>query len=419
MRIKILCLALSLVTAFCQLVAAQSQVVLQPGPEGKDLWITDTYSYNSDYGVDDDKLQVGGWGDKYYSLIQFDLSRGPAIADSAILYLYSFSTPNDGTYVSMYLDRITQPWTEDTGWYNKPASVQQATILQAPVPNQWYAIDLTYLYNNWKRGAYPNYGIQLRPTQWCCRNSANFRSSDYFVAAYRPKLVITTNQFKLSFPLKLNNVTPYNANISSVFDHSMRNSFETDGIIVAFNAEQIGATGVKYPSDPTCIAKKDMTAFLLFGNYVGAAECGGKYYLSYDGHPGIDYPVPDQTPVYATADGKITILDCPHKHDGGTCFGRGTGYGKLYIDHGNGYVTIFNHLSYTADGLNLNSSVKRGDLVGYSGHTVPSTVKQVGPHLHLSVTKGGVYVDPYGWSGNIPDPYVTIHPGTVNVNLWQ
>jgi murein DD-endopeptidase MepM/ murein hydrolase activator NlpD len=423
MNAKITSLIFALVFALCQLVLAQStQVTLQPGPEGKDLWITDTYSYNSDYGVDDDKLQIGGWGDKYYSLIQFDISSAPAKADSAILYLYSFSTPNDGTYISMYLDRVTQPWDENTGWFNRPATVQQASILPAPTPNQWYAIDLTFLYNNWKKGLYPNYGIQLRPTQYCCKDSANFRSSDYSISTYRPKLIITTNQFKLSFPLKYNNSTPTTAPISSVFDHSMRNKFETDGVIVAFDGETVGTKdypGIKNPGDATCIAHTNMVPFTLFGNYVGASTCGNKTYLSYDGHPGIDYPVPDGTPVYATADGKIVAIECPNKRDGGTCFGSQTGYGKLSIDHGNGYITIFNHLSYSADGLGMNSQVHRGDVVGYSGHTVPSSVPPVGAHLHLSITKNDVYVDPYGWSGGFPDPYVAIHPGVPNVNLWQ
>ncbi len=34
--------------------------VLQPGPEGQDLWITSYYSYEDNYGVDNDFLKVGG-----------------------------------------------------------------------------------------------------------------------------------------------------------------------------------------------------------------------------------------------------------------------------------------------------------------------------------------------------------------------
>jgi len=42
-------------------------LTLQPGPEGQDVWVTNVYSYNDNYGVDDDRLRVGGWGDYYDS----------------------------------------------------------------------------------------------------------------------------------------------------------------------------------------------------------------------------------------------------------------------------------------------------------------------------------------------------------------
>jgi hypothetical protein len=46
-----------------------------------DIWTTSVFSYDPDThfdgiggGLNDDRLIVGGWGDWYYSLLQFDLS---------------------------------------------------------------------------------------------------------------------------------------------------------------------------------------------------------------------------------------------------------------------------------------------------------------------------------------------------------
>ncbi|MCU0786037.1 MAG: DNRLRE domain-containing protein, partial [Verrucomicrobia bacterium] len=61
----------------------------------------------------------------------------------------------------------------------------------AGVPGQWYAVDITGLYNSWQSGLYPNYGLQLRPQDnW--NNYNAFYSADYTGdPTLRPKLVIT------------------------------------------------------------------------------------------------------------------------------------------------------------------------------------------------------------------------------------
>ncbi len=59
-----------------------------------------------------------------------------------------------------------------------------------PATNQWYAVEITDLYNAWKSGTYPNYGLQLRPVSYW-NNFNNFYSSDYTEnPLLRPKLVI-------------------------------------------------------------------------------------------------------------------------------------------------------------------------------------------------------------------------------------
>lgn len=143
-------------------------------------------------GLNDDQLQVGGWGDLYYSLLQLDLSGLPNHANAVVLRLYNNDRRPFPT--GMYLDRIDQPWSwvDRLWWADKPATTQwRANSLPDPALNAWYEIDITDLYNGWKSGAFPNYGLQLRPTQ-NNNNFNSFYSSDYLVdPTLRPMLLIT------------------------------------------------------------------------------------------------------------------------------------------------------------------------------------------------------------------------------------
>lgn len=67
-----------------------------------------------------------------------------------------------------------------------------------------------------------------------------------------------------------------------------------------------------------------------------------------------------------------------------------SGYGnKVMIDHGNGYITLYAHLSkiYVVVG----QTVTRGNQTGQMGSTGRST----GPHLHFEVHRNGVKVSPF------------------------
>jgi len=181
--------------------------VVQPGPnDSQDVWTTSYYSYancagaGTGGGANDEKLRVGGWGDQYYSLLQFDLTDLPTNASSAVLYLYCFNQSGGGT--TMYLDRVTSAWnwrTSGTGcdrlrlwWADRPSATAWGAN---PIPNaimgQWYAVDITTLYNAWQNGTYPNYGVQFRPVNYSANNFNEFYSADYTGnLGLRPKLLI-------------------------------------------------------------------------------------------------------------------------------------------------------------------------------------------------------------------------------------
>jgi len=96
-------------------------------------------------------------------------------------------------------------------------------------------------------------------------------------------------------------------------------------------------------------------------------------------HYGVDYAAPTGTPVYATADGRVT----------------GRGYKKyngnyLKIRHMNGYETLYLHLSKFRRNVRNGSYVRQGDLIGYVGATGRAT----GPHLDYRIRKNGSYLNP-------------------------
>lgn len=97
-------------------------------------------------------------------------------------------------------------------------------------------------------------------------------------------------------------------------------------------------------------------------------------------HDGIDIGVGSGTPVAAAAGGTVTMA---------TWYG---GYGKsIRIDHGNGVVTMYSHLSGYE--VSVGQEVEIGEIIGYSGNTGNST----GAHLHFTVIVGGSPVNPLDW----------------------
>ena len=97
-------------------------------------------------------------------------------------------------------------------------------------------------------------------------------------------------------------------------------------------------------------------------------------------HTGIDLTAQHGTPVYATADGRVTTA------------GRGegtSGYGIcVIVDHGYGYQTLYGHLSRVA--VRPGQRVKRGEMIGYVGNTGLAQ----GNHLHYEVIQNGNKVNP-------------------------
>ena len=94
-------------------------------------------------------------------------------------------------------------------------------------------------------------------------------------------------------------------------------------------------------------------------------------------HIGLDIAADEGTPIKAPMKGKVILS--------GNFFYKGN---VVYIDHGDGLVSSYSHLSKKA--VNLNQKVSKGEVLGYVG----STGRVTGPHLHWEVFFLGIPINP-------------------------
>jgi murein DD-endopeptidase MepM/ murein hydrolase activator NlpD len=130
---------------------------------------------------------------------------------------------------------------------------------------------------------------------------------------------------------------------------------------------------------------------------IGGSACGGgpvgstafiwptgNHFVSgneyWSGHLGIDIAAGMGAPVWAADAGVVTIAQG----------GWNGGYGNVVmIDHGNGWITVYGHLSQ----INVTAcqGVSQGQGIGLAGSTGNST----GAHLHFETRLNGGFVNPW------------------------
>lgn len=114
---------------------------------------------------------------------------------------------------------------------------------------------------------------------------------------------------------------------------------------------------------------------VISSNYGGRVDPVSK---GFEYHVGLDIAVDFGTPVYATAAGTVEQA------------GWNGGYGRfIRLNHGNGYVTAYGHMSSLA--VSAGQQVIKGEIIGFVGSTGYST----GPHLHYEVMADGKNIDPF------------------------
>ena len=102
-----------------------------------------------------------------------------------------------------------------------------------------------------------------------------------------------------------------------------------------------------------------------------------------DLHRGVDIGIAEGTPIKAAQDGTVVSA------------GNAGGYGLCVVIEGeDGYQSKYAHCLSLS--VSAGQEVKRGDVIAAVGSTGNST----GPHLHLEVSHGGEYLNPYYFVDN-------------------
>ncbi|MBO4611077.1 MAG: M23 family metallopeptidase [Bacteroidales bacterium] len=118
------------------------------------------------------------------------------------------------------------------------------------------------------------------------------------------------------------------------------------------------------------------------------------FFKAYVQHDGLDFILSQGDPVYATADGKVSLVEQSNKGHGN----------RITITHKGGYVTRYAHLSTM--NVKQGQNVRRGQKIGAIGMTGSSYA----PHLHYEVLNGGELLDPinYIFGSVTPEEYTNM-----------
>lgn len=146
-------------------------------------------------------------------------------------------------------------------------------------------------------------------------------------------------------------------------------------------------TGLKYLGDGTDVIAEGLYIWPSAASDYVTSFFGTRLHPIlgvYKTHTGIDIGAGYGTAVLAAADGMVSTA----AYDAG-------GYGNyIIIDHGNGNMTLYAHMSQLNVGVG--QRVRQGQSIGLVGSTGMST----GPHLHFEVYIGDTRIDPLLYFSN-------------------
>jgi Peptidase family M23 len=340
--------------AFAPRANAQTTVYYQPTPypstitHGRhilDGWFSSIYEKQFQ---EDNKLQIGGWGDNYNTYIQFDLAGLPASVNSANLQLYAYDRGDNSMLVNFDAWSPNSSWSSNLSttmdWDHQPSNFSLVGSYSTSSKNSFWNIDITSLYNSWKSNPSSNRGIALM--SWTQNNNFDLWRSSRYTAnkVQRPRLKLTFTSpggmpnFKMPLP----------------------------GGASWLATNEIGGYECLDPAPDTY--HQGNNYYSLDFSATNTKDGGGAYSGS--------------IPILAAASG--TVIDV----GGGQADSRGY---FITLSHGNGYQTRYLHLLQSAakkNGTLLGNgdAVNQGDQIGIMGNSGTATT---GTHLHINFWLNG------------------------------
>ncbi len=158
--------------------------------------------------------------------------------------------------------------------------------------------------------------------------------------------------------------------------------------------------------------------------YRGGRHAGIDLFYYFSGTSYDPLPVTRNTPIYAADDGVVIKADkkyrapslaewrrrsAYHRSHPSTFMRRSFGGREIWIDHRNGVVTVYNHLSRIDPNLRVGSKVSKGKRIGWAGNSGlagEAEGKDYGIHLHFEIWIEGCYL---GYGMNPRDVRTYLH----------
>jgi hypothetical protein len=155
-----------------------------------------------------------------------------------------------------------------------------------------------------------------------------------------------------------------------------------NGIMSAFAFRDEHGDSRLFDADGQALGERQTLRFPVKFNYISSGFTFHRYHPilhEYRPHVGVDLAAKYGTPVQAIADGRVEYA--------GWCGELGR---CVRLDHSQGMVSIYGHLSEITPGMGQGQWVSLGQFIGRVGTSGLST----GPHLHFALEREGHYVDP-------------------------
>jgi murein DD-endopeptidase MepM/ murein hydrolase activator NlpD len=158
----------------------------------------------------------------------------------------------------------------------------------------------------------------------------------------------------------------------------------------------------------------------------GARATPGKDIRGYDGHTGIDWLLPENTPLFAVTGGEVVFAGpnsfaCPLQNN--EVVTQLTVRFRFIAPSGDTYTVTYTHLNRID--VAVGDLVSEGQQLGLSGATGCLGQGQI-PHLHFQIVRNvslnppqDYFVDPYGWEGPGVDPWSARGAGRTSAWLWK